>query len=82
MKRITADPVRTKLLATKKRRTISSVSAEKYTKNRLISHIITGVQNASRNEPGLAGGVTCLPTNGSRSQVHARNRSSTSSNRN
>ena len=44
--------------------------------------IITGVQNASSNESGLAGGVTRVPINGSRAQVSAENRGSTSSNRN
>ena len=63
---ITEDPVRTKFLENKKRRTNRSVSVEKDNRNWLISQIITGVQNASRNEYGLAGGVTHLPTNGSR----------------
>ena len=49
-KRITEDPVRTKFLENKKRRTTSSVSAGKDNKNRLISKIIAGVKNASRNE--------------------------------
>ena len=81
-KRITEDPERTKLLANKKRRTTSSVSDEKDNENWLIYQIITGVQKASQNESGLAGGVTCLPTNESRAQVSAANRGSISSNRN
>ena len=79
---ITEDPVRTKFLENKKRRTTSYVSAEKDNKNQLISQIITGVQNSIRNESGLEGGVTHLPTNGSRAQVSAANRCSTSSIRN
>ena len=67
---------------TKKRLVISSISADKYNENRLISQIITGVQNESQNESVLAGGVTRFPTNGSRAQVSAENRGSTSSNRN
>ena len=78
---ITEDPVRTKFLENKKRRITSSVSAEKDNKNRLISQIITGVQNASQNESGLAGGVIHFPTNGSRAKVSAENRGSTYSNR-
>ena len=62
--------------------TTSSVSSEKDKENWLISQIITGVQNSSRNEPSLEGGVTHLPTNGSRAQVSAANRSSNTSNRN
>ena len=46
---ITEDPVRTKFLENKKRRTTSSGSAEKDNENPLISQIITGVQNASQN---------------------------------
>ena len=79
-KRITEDPVRTKYLANKKRHTTISVSDGKDNRNRLISQIITEVQNASRNESGLAGGVTRFPTNGSRAQVSTENRGSTSSN--
>ena len=41
-----------------------------YNKNPLISQIITGVQNASRQESDLTGGVICLPTNGSRKNVY------------
>ena len=48
----------------------------------LISQIITGVQHASRNEYGLAGGVTRFPTNGRIAQVSDANRGITSSNRN
>ena len=66
----------------KKRRTTSSVGARKDNKNRLISQIITGVQNASQNESGLAGGVNRFPTNGLRAQLSATNRGSNSSNRN
>ena len=66
----------------KKRRANSSVSSEKDNESRLISQIITGVQNEIRNESVFAGGVTCLPTNGSRAQVSAENRGSNSSNRN
>ena len=54
-KRTTEDLVRTNFVENKKRRTTSSVSAEKDNDNRLISQIITGVQNSSRNESGLAG---------------------------
>ena len=50
--------------------------------NRLISKIITGVQNATRNESVLAGVVTRLLTNISRAQVFAENRGSNYSNRN
>ena len=78
-KSITEDPVRTKFLENKKRCTTRSFSAEKNNENRLISQIITGVQNESRNESGLAGGVTRFPTNGIRAQVSAANRGSTSS---
>ena len=46
---ITEDLVRTNFLANKKRRTTSSVGAEKENKNRFISQIITGVQNVSQN---------------------------------
>ena len=74
--------MRTKLQAYKQRRTTSCVSAEKDNKNFLFSHIITGVQNTSRNEYVLAGGVTHFPTNGSRAQVSDANIGSTSSNRN
>ena len=79
---ITEDLVRTKFLANKKRHTTSSVSVEKYNKNRLIYQIITEVQNEIRNESGLAGGLTRFYTNGSRAQVSAKNKGSTSSNRN
>ena len=79
---ITEDPICTKLLANKKRRTNRSVSGEKDNKNRLISQIITGVKNEIQNESGLAGGVTCFPTNGSRAQVSNANKGSTSSDRN
>ena len=79
---ITEYSLRTYLLTNKKRRTTSSFSAEKENENRLISQIITGVKNESRNESGLAGGVTHFPTNGSRAHVSATNRGSTSSNRN
>ena len=79
-KRITKDLIRTKFLADKKRRTTSSDSAGKYKYNRLISQIITGVQNSSQNKYGLAGGVTRFPTNRSRAQVSAENRGSTYSN--
>ena len=79
---ITEDPARTNFMANKKKRTTSSVSVERGNGIRLISQIITGVQNASRNESGLAGGVTRFPTNGSRAQVSATNRVGTSSNRN
>ena len=57
-------------------------SVLKRIKKLLISQIITGVQNASQNEYGLAGGVTLFPTNGRRAQVSAANRDITSSNRN
>ena len=63
----------------KNRRITRSVSDEKDNENRLISHIITGVQNTSRNEPILAGGVTHFPTNERRAQVSDVNISSTSS---
>ena len=66
---MTKHPVRTKLLVNKNRRTTISISIEKGNKNRLIYHIITWVQNASQNESGLVGGVTCLHNNGSRSQL-------------
>ena len=79
-KRITEDPVRKKFLVHQKRRTTSSAGAGKDSKNQLISQITTGVQNSSRNESGLAEGVTHFPTNGSSAQVSAANRSSTSSN--
>ena len=72
-KRIIEDPVRTKFLENKKRRTTSSVSAEKDNENRLISQIITGVQNASINKSGLEGGVNRFPNNVSRAQVSAAN---------
>ena len=77
---ITEEPVRIKFLANKKRSTTRSVSVVKDNKNGLISQIITGVQNASRNESGLVGGATHFPTNGRREQVSAANRGSTSSN--
>ena len=80
--RITEYLVRTKFLENKKRRTTRSITAVKDNENRLISQIITGVKNASRNDSGLEGGVTRFPTNGSREQVSAENRGSTSSNRN
>ena len=76
---ITEDPVRTKLQENENRCTTSYVSARKENENWLISQIINGVQNASRNESGLAGGVTHFPTNGIRTQVHAANRVNTSS---
>ena len=81
-KRITEDLVRIKLLENKKRRITSSISAGKDNNNRLITKIITGVQNASRNESVLEEGVNRFPTNVSRAQVYAENRCSTSSNRN
>ena len=79
---ITEDPVRTKLQANKKRRYTIYVSADNDNKNRLISQIITGVQNKSRNESEFSRGMTCFPTNGSRSQVSAASRVIISSNRN
>ena len=72
--------MRTKFLENKKRCTTISVSVEKDNENRLISQIITGVQNTSQNDPRLSGGVTHLPTNGSRAQVSAANGGSTYSN--
>ena len=81
-KRITEDPVRTKFLANKKRRTTSSDSYEKDNKNQLISQIIAGVQNTIQNEYVLEVVVTRFPTKGSRLQVSASNRGITSSNRN
>ena len=66
MKRITEDPVCTKFQVNKKRQAARSASAGKDNNNRLISQIITRVQNASRNESGLAGGVTRFPNNGNR----------------
>ena len=48
-KRITEEPVRTKFLANKNRCTTNYVSSGKNNKNRFISQIITGVQNAIRN---------------------------------
>ena len=81
-KRITEDPVRTKFPVNKNRRTTRSVNAEKDNYNRLISHIITGVQNTSRNESGFSGGVTRFPINGIRAQVSDANRVSTSLTRN
>ena len=74
--------MRTNFLENKKRRITSSGSAEKDNENRLISHIITGVHNASRNDPILSGIVTYFPTNGSRAQVSTENIISNSSNRN
>ena len=74
--------LRNHFLENEKRRTTRSVSAEKDNENRLISHIITGVQNANQNESGLEGGVNHFPTNGSRAQVSASNRGINSSNRN
>ena len=71
-----------KFLANKKRRTITSLNAEKDNDDKLISQIITGVHNASQNYPRLAGVVTHFPINWSRGQVSAMNRKSTSSNRN
>ena len=79
-KRITEDPICKKFLANKKRSATSSVSAGKDNDNFLIPQIITGVKNSSRNESGLAVGLNRLPTNDSRAQVFAVNRSSTSSN--
>ena len=55
---------------------------KKDNENRLISHIITGVHNASQNDHSLAGGVNHFPTNGIRGKVSDDNRSSTYSNRN
>ena len=49
-KSIAEDPIRTKFLENKKRSTTRSINAEKYKYSRLISQIITGVKNASRNE--------------------------------
>ena len=46
-KGITEDPIRTKFLSNKKRRTTRFISAGKDNQNRLISQIITGFQNAS-----------------------------------
>ena len=46
----------------------------------MISNIVTGVQNASRNESGLAGGVNRFHNNRSRAQFSAANRGSTYSN--
>ena len=76
------EPVRKKFLDNKKRHTTRSVSVEKDNENWLISQIITGVQNASRYESGLVGGVTHFPTNGRRAQVSAVNGGSNPSNRN
>ena len=66
----------------KNRRTTISVSAEKYNKNPLISHIIAGVQNASRNIPGFSGGVNRFPTNRNKAHISDKNIFSTSSKRN
>ena len=74
---ITEDPVRTKLQENQKRRTTRSVSSGKGKENRLISHILPGVKNASQNEYVLEGGVTRFSTNGGRAQVYAANRGST-----
>ena len=79
---MTEDLVRTTLLGNKGGAPPALSVMKKDNKNRLISQIITGVQNASSNEYGLAGGVTRFPTNGSRAQVSAANRGTTSSNRN
>ena len=81
-KRITEDPVLIKFLANKNSCTTSSVSAGKDNEKRLVSKIITGVQNATRNESALAEVVTRLLTNISRAQVFAENRGSNYSNRN
>ena len=81
-KNITEARVGTNNLATKKTHNTRYVSAGKDNENWLISQIITGVQNPSQNEPGLAGGVDRFPTNGSKTQVSAANICSTSSTRN
>ena len=72
----------TNFLVNKKRRTNRSVSAVKDDDNRLIYQIITWLQNAIQNEPRFSGGVTKLPTNGSREHVSDANIRITSSNRN
>ena len=72
--------MRKKFLVNKKRFTTRSISVEKDNENLLIYQIITGVQNTIQNEYLLEGGVTNLPTNGSRAQLYAANRSSNCSN--
>ena len=69
--------MRTKLLENNKRRTKSSVNADKDNDNRLISNIITGVQNMIQNETILEVEVTRFQNNGIRAQVSATNISST-----
>ena len=75
IKMITEDLVCTHFLSNKKIHITSSGSAKKYNYNGLISQIITGVQNASRNESGLEGGVIHFPTNGRRTKVSDEHRS-------
>ena len=71
---ITEDPVKNKLLANKMIWNTSSISAKEENKNGVISQIITGIQNASRHESVLTGGVICFPPNGNRTLVYAGNR--------
>ena len=54
---MTEDLVRTKLLGNKGGAPPALSVMKKDNKNRLISQIITGVQNEIRNESGLIGGV-------------------------
>ena len=81
-KRTTEEPIHTKSPENKKRETKNSISSEKDDDNRLIYHIITGVQNTSRHEYGLEGGVIRFTTNRSRTKMSAANIISSSEIRN
>ena len=48
---------------------------QKYNDNRILSQIITGVQNSTHYEDVLEVGVIRFPNNGIRTQVSAENRS-------
>ena len=73
---------RTKFLTNRKQSTTISVNTGNGYEKWLVSQIISGVQNKSRQETGLVGGVIILPTNGSRNKVTSVNRSSATKKRN
>ena len=77
---ITEVPVCTKFPVIRKRRTTISVGAVKENKNRIMSQNITGVQNSSCHQSGLAGRMIHFSINGETTQVYAANINRTSAN--
>ena len=70
----------TKLLSNEKIQITSSIDTGKENDDIFISLIITGVKNSIQQEKIFEGGVIHLLTNGSRTQVYAINRRSSSAN--